>query len=385
MKIVFFTDHIVGSPRKATVPLFADNLAALGWNVYMITVGYSWLTIIKGDSRHSYARTIKPNVWIRASKNLKGYLMRRVLNPSRLPFKFLNILGKPFFKWYYTWLPKAVKEKIKDADTIVIESGPGLMLVPLLRQILPNVRLVYMVSDRLETLRVNPVISDAEKQYLQEFDLIVALSPLVAADFNHSNCHFIPQGVDKDLFDNINSNPFNRTNNIVSVGDMLFHGDAVLELAKRNPTWTIHLFGDKAKCKEELPNIITHGETPFLKILPYIKFADIGLAPYRPVPGVEYISQSSLKLKQYTYVRLPIIAPNFASSFYSNIASYDPFNLETVQDAFSKAITINRNNISIDGIKSWPEVTAIFLELLKTSPHGIMSRRPYEDHVNRQA
>ena len=56
-------------------------------------------------------------------------------------------------------------------------------------------------------------------------------------------------------------------------------------------------------------NIVAHGEMRMEDTVGYIKFADIGLDTivWRPHSGV---LSDSLKLRQYTYCRLPIVGPN---------------------------------------------------------------------------
>lgn len=369
MKIVFFTGHIAGEPRKATVTLLADSFVELGWDVRIVTLGYSWLTILKGNSRHAHAKTLTPNVWYSSRPLLKGYLQRTMLGPSRLPARWLNNLAKPFFRRYCDHLPSAVGAEIKDADVVVIESGPGLLLMKTLKRLMPRARFVYMVCDRLTTLRVNPVIMDAEKMHEAAFDLIVSPSSSIVDDFpNHPHRRFLPQGVETRLFDQPAQNPYPRLKNIVSVGDMLFHEEAVLTLARENPDWNVHLFGGRARCSQALPNIVTHGETPFSDIVPYIKYADIGLAPYRPAPGVEYISQSSLKLKQYTYARLPILAPAFAGGVYPNIVPYDPHQLDSMSPALTRAAALDHSAIVNSDIQSWPQIAQDFIGALEQVP-----------------
>ena len=56
MKIAFFTGHIAGEPRKASITLLADSFAALGWDTNIVTIGYSWLSILRGDPRQAYAK-----------------------------------------------------------------------------------------------------------------------------------------------------------------------------------------------------------------------------------------------------------------------------------------------------------------------------------------
>ncbi|PHJ93472.1 hypothetical protein VF09_37350, partial [Nostoc linckia z9] len=109
---------------------------------------------------------------------------------------------------------------------------------------------------------------------------------------------FVPHGISKGLFDAAATSPYEGPRHAISVGDMMFDAGMIETLAAANPDWTFHLFGKKALPSQPRANIIVHGEVSFGTIVPFIKFADIGIAPYRAGAGADYLSQSSLKMIQ---------------------------------------------------------------------------------------
>jgi 2-beta-glucuronyltransferase len=363
MKIFFLTGHIAGAPRKATANLLAEAYAALGHDVRIVTNGYSLVTILKGDARHVYAKELPKDHWFDAGERIKGYIPRMWINPGRFPIAWLNRLTTPFFNRYASRLSEAVMKEMYGADLIFIESGAGLLYAATIKNRWPEKKLVYLYSDRLSTLRVHPVLQTAQDQGLSLFSLIVCPAQSMVKDFVHPQCHYVPQGVDTHLLDAPTQTPYSKPHNIVSVGDMLFDEEAVMMLARYAPDWTIHLFGKGAQCSQKMANIVEHGEKPFCDIIPYIQHADIGLAPYRPLEGAEYLSQSSLKMMQYRYARLPIIAPVFATNGHAHTLAYIPGDSASIGLALENASSYDRSTISTADILSWERVAKHILEL----------------------
>jgi 2-beta-glucuronyltransferase len=144
---------------------------------------------------------------------------------------------------------------------------------------------------------------------------------------------------------------------------MLFDAGMIRTVATANPDWTFHLFGRLAKLEDNLPNVVAHGERPFDEVAAYIKFADIGIAPYRPKEDADYLSQSSLKMIQYSYCRLPIVAPQFAAAGRAHVMAYAPDNADSIRTAFEKATAFDRTVIDTSKILTWEEKTARLFEL----------------------
>lgn len=362
---VILTGHQAGSGLKATVPFMADVLAGSGWNVSMVTVGYSWLSALKGQRWN-----VPVNRWYGTSNPyLRGYVWLAPFHPLHPRGRVFNALTTPLFHLYPWLLPESIRAALQQAELIIIESGFGVMLAPLVKRLNPKARLVYEGSDMLTTLGFHPVVIKAEQKVLPLFHLVSIPARAIADSYPQGlkNLHVIPQGLEKAAFDHKNPNPYKSTKNVVSVGDMLFDAWAVQTLAEQFPDWNFHLFGEKARLQSVLPNVTAYGQVAFEELVPYIQHADVGLAPYRPAPGCAYLSQSSLKLLQYSYCRLPVVAPVFAAAARRNVCGYQPGEKASLQSAFNQAITYQRGSIDTADILSWNEVVARILKEAKAA------------------
>lgn len=166
----------------------------------------------------------------------------------------------------------------------------------------------------------------------------------------------VPQGIDKGLFDSCSSSPYAAgTRNGVSVGNMLFDADAVRAMAAANPDVGLHVFG--AGISGTFPsNVRLYGETAFLDIVPYIKFADFGVAPYRLTERERYLAESSLKLQQYAYCMLPVLAPEILAAGRDNLVGYASAGEPDWVGKVEMALALSHDPAWREGILSWDEV-----------------------------
>ena len=348
MKAVLMTAHMAGSQRKVNFHFWVDALTEMGVDVDFITVGFSMMTQFKSNAR----QFVPPyNQWEQVRPHLRKYVWRPLFHPFSLGNTLLDSLTSPLLAQYPSLMPENMRKGISDADFFIIENGAGLLLLPKLKAMCPKAKFIYSVCDRIETLGYHPLIVNAEKDNLALFDLVRVPSEAMKQDYDDRyNVQLIPHGLDKAVFDKDWTNPYKQPKNIVGVGDMLFDADTVRLLSKEFPDWTIHLFGKKARLDDPLPNVIAYGEKPFEFIVPYIKFADIGLAPYRNAPNADYLSQSSLKMNQYSYCRLPILAPFFAAAGRDHVCGYDPEDKASRLKAMQDAINFDTKTIDTSKI-----------------------------------
>jgi 2-beta-glucuronyltransferase len=102
-------------------------------------------------------------------------------------------------------------------------------------------------------------------------------------------------------------------------------------------------------------NLTTHGERPFQALIPYLRHADIGLQTLVYVPGAECFTDS-LKMQQYTYCRLPIVAPMFLRSGQSHVFTYKPGNDESIAQALKAASEYDRNLVPWSSVGTWDDM-----------------------------
>lgn len=357
MKVTLIVAHDYDSKRKVGFHYWADYLVANGHEVDYVSVGKSYLSKLFGRPIPSVR-----NQWVKLSERLNVYNWVSWIHPC-LNHRFLNPFLLPIFKLIPHQFGKGNLQRLAASDVLIVESGIGLALIPLIKQLNGNIKIIYEASDRLKTVGAHPYVLSAELQALESFDLIRVPAKVMLGDFStHAPIVYIPQGIDKTEFDKTHTNPYSTGKNVISVGDMLFDQHVITQFANAFPEWTFHLFGRNAKLTDKLKNVIEYGECHFASIVPYMKFADIGLAPYRNALNCEYLSQSSLKLLQYAYSSLPIVAPEFASGNNSYVFGYK--DLASANEAFTKAMMFNKQASEKPVIYSWDNVLDEMLNLI---------------------
>jgi 2-beta-glucuronyltransferase len=353
-KITFITGHEYNSPRKTGFYFWADILRDDGIRINWITVGQSCLSVFKKSFKKN--RQAEPyNEWVNVKDSIKSFVWRPLFHPVNLGL--LNIPLRAFFSLYPKQMPKRLKNELKGSDVVILESGAGLMMVPDIRKLCPNAKIIYYASDRMDTLQAHPAIVRAEKQAMPDLDLIRVASTDRIMDFkDHPQVRYIPQGIDKNAFNKEYSNPYTAPKNIICAGDMLFDADAVKIMGELFPDVQFHLFGKNAVMKSPLPNVLEYDEYAFEKMIPYLKYADIGIAPYKSEKNANYFAQSGLKIGQYTYCRMPVVLPDTITNTPKHLLSYKHNDKASIRTAIEAAFSYNRDEIDKSVIPGWNDV-----------------------------
>jgi 2-beta-glucuronyltransferase len=357
MNILFLTPHILpGVARKSSVLLLAEKAAEHGDAVSVVTVGYSWISKFHDGMRGAAKREIPLNTWLTMAPQLETMVWRPIFHPANLRKPLLNAITTPLQALYPYLMPATLVQRIRAAHVIFVESSTALFLVRRLRKLAPEAKLVYIASDRLHVIHAHPALQTLLDGMESNFSLIRVHAEAQLADFKPtSRVVMIPQAITTDLLDTPSPTPYKSPKQAISVGDMLFEPWVIETLAEAFPDWTFHLFGNKARITKPLPNVEEHGETPLPKLIPFIQHAHVGLAPYRPEPDTDYLAQSSMKMAQYTYCKLPIVAPTFAqSATRPHVCGYMPGNRDSLLNAFRKAVAYDRRSIT-HTLKNWDD------------------------------
>lgn len=355
MKVVLVSLHDGDSDRKTGFHFWAKILAARGHDVRFLTVGSSYISLLKRGGKQPK----RPfNRWQPLEARIRKFTWMPLFHPLNLPSAFLKNISRPLFSLYPKLLPSSLLKSLQGTDLFIIESGQGSMLVPRFAELCPKAKFIYNPSDRHSVIKFHPLVAESEKKALPYFTAIRLNSASVANDFPKSApTHYIPQAIDKKIFDAPSPNPYIKLQNAINVGDMLFDETVIDILARAHPDWTFHMFGKGARLTTPLPNVIEHGEMPFEKLVPYLQHADIGLAPYKASRQAAYLKQSSLKFVQYTYCKLPIVAPRITSNGDPHIHIYWEYNGPNgVIKAFENALKYDRNAIDRSRITGWEDV-----------------------------
>lgn len=363
-RIVLLTSHVfLPGYRKASIHFVAERWAARGHQVRFLTIGHSWLTRFKDRPRFDALREHQANRFHEVQPRLQAGAWLPPVHAFSSDNGFLNRVNARAFSFYASQLPDFAREEIADADLLVVESGSALCFFDEIRRLNAHARTLYFCRDLLQTVGAAPALQEMERKAIPRFDRICVPSHQLGEKLPAGGrVRFVPQGVDKRLFDRPYLNPYQPgSRNAVSVGNMLFDERAVAAMAKAAPDVMFHIFGTAWK-GAPLPNVIIYGERAFDSIVPYICHADIGLAPYRLTEGEAYLSESSLKLPQYSYCRLPILLPDMVPFRRANAI---PYRLDGETDWRGKidtALAMPRDGQLRRGILSWDDVAAATLE-----------------------
>lgn len=358
-RITFLTGHTPGGYRKASILALAEACAGSGHEVNVVRVGGSRLRSLLKGTKHP--RSLPLNARYPIATRMTGFSYQPLVHPFNVPIGPLKMLMWPLFALYPVSLPRSGWEMLEDRDVVVCESGLGLLFIPLIARRHPNTRLIYSVSDRLRTLNAHPLLLKAERRALPRFSLIRVPAQAMVADYAGWPVKHIPHGIDRMLFDREHPTPFEAGRNAVVIGDMLFDPDIVERIAAAYPHWMLHLIGRRCRLKRALPNVIEHGEKPFAETVAFIKHAEVGIAPYAAAPDADYLSQSSLKMIQYGYCRLPVVAPDFVRDGHANVLAYDPARPESAVEAFGRAMACDRDAFGSTSARDWREVAEAIL------------------------
>jgi 2-beta-glucuronyltransferase len=239
----------------------------------------------------------------------------------------------------------------------VFECGAPLLLVKRLQRLRSSATFIYRVSDDQRLLHHHPLMLEAEEHVAPTFDLVSTPSEFLHRRFRH-----LPQavlhrhGVEKACFDKTHRNPYasTRAMNCIFVGNAHLDTDFLERASSAFPEWFFHVIGDFP----ELPlrsNIVSHGELPFDATVPYLQHASIGLTTLRYRFGAESFTDS-LKTLQYTYCRLPIVAPDFLRTSRRHAFYYQPGDTESIRQALLSAASLDRNTIARGEIVSRDEL-----------------------------
>ncbi|MBP1848650.1 glycosyltransferase [Rhizobium halophytocola] len=359
MKFLFLSTHaFLPATRKTSVHFVAEALVARRHKVDTVSVGMSRLTAWKKPQLVEGA--IAAGQKNRFADTAPGYRSAAYLPPLH-PFStshaWVNRLTALTFPLYGNLLPGFLRQAITDADVVVIESGTAIAFFDAVQRLNPKAAVIYFCRDRLDTVGASAWLQATEQRIAPLCDRVIVPSPRMADHLpKTARVRFIPQGIDKQVFDAATVSPYPPgTLNAVSVGNMLFDRAAIEAMAAARPDITYHLFG--AGIPDDFAgNVRVYGERPFPDIVPFIRFADFGIAPYRLGERELYLAQSSLKLQQYSYCLLPILVPRLLEGSRGNLVGYDRPETQDWTLLLDRVLASAHPEGWRDGILTWDEV-----------------------------
>lgn len=309
-RILLVSRHDYRTSWRANFHPIADGFAAQGDEVAFVSIGFSPLSRFSRDHRRPLAQ--RANRWERVN-GIDCYLWRTPFHPIGLGRSRLDRLARPLYALFARLSGPALDKAAAAADLILVESGLSPVLLPRLRRHGSHASIVYVASDLFKTIGAPVVMDDVLAGAASAIDTVVVVARAMAPHFQHLGkpIRFVPHGIDPAVFADGGPSPYGLGRHVVTVGSMLFDPGVFTAAAAAFPDVSFHLIGTPAGPVYP-SNVHEHGPMPFAQTIPWLRYADAGVAPYRFSAAADYLSDSSMKLMQYGYLGLPAICPNFA-------------------------------------------------------------------------
>jgi 2-beta-glucuronyltransferase len=359
-KIFIASGHLYAAiGRKTSIHFFVDEFVRAGAEVCFLSVGGSLINRWRAEK--GLYDSVPLDRWYDVRQGLSAFVFTEPFHPVNLRGTIPNVLSAFVYRVTRKQLPVQVVAEVKDCDLIVIESGLAILLAAQLLNANAAALSVYKANDLLRSIGSHPMLSKEERILAPRFDLIASASTQIGDLFPEgSKVATVSHGIDKEAFDAQTVSPYARgTRNVVSVGSTLFDPWPIETLARSHPEWAFHVFGARFRGRSRLRNVILHGERPFSETIPFIKFADIGLAPYKVEPSEAYLAVTSLKMLQYAYCGLPVLAPEGPHWGRKNIVTYRQNSPESMSLAFDAAGKMPR--VPSTNIPTWKDAMRLML------------------------
>ncbi len=355
-RVVLLTNHFLESRNKAGFHWLADAFWTAGWEVLFFTESISWISWLRRDSRFAYPLFRQAGKLRQVQKRLWSYVWLTPFHPVNWRNRLLNRISQPLLSAYGQFSFQEAEAMISGADLFIFDSDHGLFLFDRIKQLNPRARFVYRVSDDLPTMKHHPGVLKHEQSIAKSFDLVSAPSMYIQRRLSaHAHVELHRHALQRELFDRPCANPY-RTNrpNVLFVGRNRLDYDFVNRAVALFPDWSFHLFGGVLD-RPRGSNLIVHGERPFAELIPYLRYADIGLQSLEYWPGAECFTDS-LKMQQYTYCRLPIVAPTFLRTAQPHVFYYEPGDDESIRGALLAASRFDRAKVPHEQVGSWSDL-----------------------------
>ncbi len=363
-RVVLISGHYLGSRRRAGFHHLAEAYWRLGWDATFVTAAISRLSRLRGDYRFEYPVRAEANRLVQVRERLTSFVLMPWIHPGNMGSEPANRLLEPVFARYAQTPLGPLAEVLAEADLVIFESTAGLLLVDQVRRKAADARLVYRASDDLSRLGVHPIIVRAEQKALPVFDLVSVptqfiadvLAPFVIAQVQ-------PPGIDKQAFDRPTTSPYGAGTNAVFAGvSHFFDYDALGTAARLAPHVAFHMIGPPPVPAPA--NVQFHSEMPFESVVPYLQHATFALLLFPP--GDPRLGAGN-KVAQYSYCRLPVVAPTHLRFDRPNVCIFEAGNEESLRRALGDAERMPHDPAFAEGLLSSEELA---LALAGQSPRG---------------
>ena len=370
-RAVLLTGHFPHQKRKASLLWVSSHLQNTGWHVTHATVGYSWLSSLRRDARLSTLPSPPVRGLQVVSSTLTTLYSTPPIHPFRARLKAANTWLEPFFDYFICHWKHRLRAPLTSADLVICESGPPILLAPVLARYARNAHRIYRVNDDIRLLNAAPSLVRAEATQMAHFTRISTASPVLAKRFaQHPNVTLDPMGIPHEELKETPPNPYTTSRlSAVCAGTTQIDLNKLADIASARPNWDIHLLGRLKSRPPRLRNLHWYGEKPFYETLGYIAHADVGLAAYVDAPGIEYQATNSNRILLYRHFGLPVLGPDrLTNSAMPGIIGYGD------RDVWRRCETQRRNP---EQIPDWSELAIRLTQNGETEPPNDVSTDPF--------
>lgn len=355
-RVILVSGHYLGSKRRAGFHHLAGAYWKLGWNVTFVTAAISGLSRRRGDYRFAYPVREEANRLVPVRERLTSYVLMTRTHPGNLRSGLANRLSTPWFARYARVPLGPLEQRMREADLVVFEGTAALLLTERIRGLAPRARLVYRASDDLRAVGVHPLILEAEGKAIPHFDLVSVPTRQIAESLKrYGPVEVQPPGIDKEAFDRPTESPYDDGPAAVFAGvSPLFDYESLAAAAELAPHVAFHIIGPPPRLVPA--NVVFHRELPFEEVVPFLRYATFGLLL---VPsGYASLGQGN-KVAQYSYCRLPIVAPAWLDGDRPNLCFFEPGEAESLGRALEEAERMPHSTAFADGVMSAEDLAAV--------------------------
>jgi hypothetical protein len=378
--IIFAEFHPWSSPLKVGGHRYAEQFAKDGWQVMWLA---NFLNLNRVIRRSEYDLMYLQN-WKRGSvlvsNNVHTYTPFCYLPYIDFPILSSVFVARNSLRCCLPQLKSALKHPEFDSVDVLWVSQPRMYS---LVNIVDHQVLVYRMFDDVQHFQGEPdSIQKVERLLCEQADVVFATSqPLVRkAERWSDRVVYLPNGADVERFcksnpsepEDLKEIPYPR---ILYVGAIAYWFDfeLILHAARKRPNWSFVLVGpcgveDRKDQLKELPNVYFLGQRDPGMVPAYMRYADIGLIPFKVNPLTH--SVSPIKLFEYSMAGLPVVAShlrevkgyNSPTLFYADVREF----LGAVEKGLSMQDDLRSRFIEFGLANSWKARYRIICDTLST-------------------
>jgi len=305
-----------------------------------------------------------------------------VLAPLAIPLLHSNLV-RAFNKVFVLRLIKSAMERYKISEPVVITACPA--SVDLLDELGAKLK-VYYCADEYSVIHGmdKELVHSLESELLDKVDVVAATAKMLVKTKSqqHDNVHYLPHGVDYELFQQANSETHDKPSDIAHlnvpmigfVGLIGEHIDMgiISHLSATHKNAQIVMIGpvEDGTVTAEAENILYLGEKDRDDLPRYLAHFNACIIPYKQTERNKYANPT--KLNEYLAAGCPVVTMPHPEVHEQDVGIYVAKNQESFSECISCAIkttAAERSRISNNmATSTWQHRTQCLLEIVKSLP-----------------